>query len=1080
MNARRIDWMPLLVPLLGLIAVWPLLSRPMPGTDDGMLHTLRVVQVDRCLRGGALCLRWAPDMALGYGYPGFNFYLNLPTWIAEGYHLLGLGFVPALAAALTTAVILSGLGAYFLARDVARVHGHAGVWAGLIAAAAYMYAPYQFFDTSYRGNLAETWALAWLPWILWAARRFVTGHGWHDLIPFALIYAAQLYTHNIYTMIGAPVLLGYLLLLWWTSERSLRQAFRLGAMLAFGLALGAFYWLPAIGEQGWVRYTSGMFDYTGHFLTLRELLAAPPAVDTALLNFFPPRSLGWGMLGTLMVGVVLWVFAGLKITPTRRLRCYASPAPPSSVKRGRAIAEWLFFLLVLIAAAFLTLDLSKELWDVLPPLQIVQMPWRFLGLASLAGSLCAGLAFDRAMVRFHPSWQTALVAAALTAIVAAAIPWTYAPSFAQAETLTIADLLRWERDTGLIGTTSINEFLPRWAGMPAELADPTLLDEPSRIAARLDEGLLPAGTQILSATYHILRANLTLDLPQPARVIYKQFYFPGWRVQVDGKPVASVITAPYGLLGIDVPAGAHRVEIRPGTTPLRAAGTALSMMAGVGLIAIWMVERQPTADSRQQSIVKCQVQNDVLRITQYAILFILSLTLFILKTTWIDRFDTPFRGRRFDGQTIPYAGTQTAINLGGEMTLHGYTLPARATPADQPIRVDLYLSTQRPLNTNWMAYARLVDGTGQLWSLRDNGTPDDLRTLPPTSLWPEGMYGHWAYLAYPLPGTPPGEYWIEIALFERDTWRTLPVLDAQGQPAGLTTRIGPLQIGRARVQPSIESLGIATPLNVKVAGSLHALGYTLDRVEAQSGDTLHLTLFWQAAARVNQNWTIDLALNNGETTLPLAQGAAIVSGDSAVPWRAGDVARSQHALRIPPYTPGSTYALQAVVLDDPGKTAAQFEAGQITVHAPQRTMVTPAHMARHVEANLGDRVTLLGFDMDETTLLAGKTLSMTLYWQARQEMDVGYKVFVQLVGANGVLAQIDAIPANDARPTTGWIAGEVIADLYALALPADAPPGEYQLIAGLYDPTTLRRLLVLDAQGNTSGDRVSLSMVQVR
>ncbi|MBN1937709.1 MAG: hypothetical protein JW934_23830, partial [Anaerolineae bacterium] len=943
--------------------------------------------------------------------------------------------------------------------------------------------------------LAETWALAWLPWILWAARRFVASHGWRDLAPFALIYAAQLYTHNIYTMIGAPVLLLYLLLLWWTGERSRSQALRLGAMLAFGLALGAFYWLPAFFEQGWVQYTPGLFDYTGHFMSLRELLAAPPAIDTALLNFFPPRSLNWGMLGTLMVSVVLC--AGYVLRSKGEASQNQADSTHSAIsdlhpdrrtidKGCLAPTEWLFFFLILIAATLLTLDLSKPLWDAITPLQAVQMPWRFLGLASLAGSLCAGIALGWAVEKCRPVWQIALTAAALIVIVAAAIPWTYAPSFAQAETLTIADLLRWERDTGLIGATSINEFLPRWASMPPELADPALLDEPQRIAARLDEASLPVGTQILAADYRILRADLTLDLPQAARVVYKQFYFPGWRVRVDGKPVAPVVTAPYGLLGIDAPAGTHRIEIKPGTTPLRAAGTALSIMAGVGLVVIEAVGGR---QSRMYFIraVSGQAQNGVSRFTQhairntrYTILLLLFLLLFILKVLWIDRFETPFRGRHFDGQTVPYAGTQITINFGDEMTLHGYTLPARAAPVDQPVRVDLYLSVQHPLETDWMAYARLVDESGQLWSLRDNGTPDDLRALPPTLLWPDGMYGHWAYLTYPLPGTPPGEYWIEIALFERGTWRTLPIVDTQGQVAGLKTRIGPVQIGRAREQPSVESLGIDTPLDGDVGGSLRLLGSALDRVEAQSGDTLHLTLFWQAAARVDRGWTLDLALSDGETALPLAQGTVIIRGDSAAPWRAGDVVRSQHTLRISPGTPDGAYALRVAAIDNSGKTATQFDTGQITVHAPQRTMTLPDGIDHRAEANLGERITLLGFDLDETTLSASDALSLILYWQARQEMDASYKVFVQLVGADGVLAQIDAAPANNTRPTTGWIAGEVVADPYTLVLPADAPPGPYQLITGLYDPLTLRRLPVLDAQGNVVSDHFLLATVRVR
>jgi len=68
----RIDWPVLLIPLIGLVAAWPFLTQSLPNTDDGALHMLRLVEIDRCLRHGVLPLRWAPDFAHGYGYPFFN------------------------------------------------------------------------------------------------------------------------------------------------------------------------------------------------------------------------------------------------------------------------------------------------------------------------------------------------------------------------------------------------------------------------------------------------------------------------------------------------------------------------------------------------------------------------------------------------------------------------------------------------------------------------------------------------------------------------------------------------------------------------------------------------------------------------------------------------------------------------------------------------------------------------------------------------------------------------------------------------------------------------------------------------
>jgi hypothetical protein len=57
-------------------------------------------------------------------------------------------------------------------------------------------------------------------------------------------------------------------------------------------------------------------------------------------------------------------------------------------------------------------------------------------------------------------------------------------------------------------------------------------------------------------------------------------------------------------------------------------------------------------------------------------------------------------------------------------------------------------------------------------------------------------------------------------------------------------------------------------------------------------------------------------------------------------------------------------------------------------------------------------------------------------------------------------------------PTLSWTAGQVVDDPYTITLPADAPRGKYQVEAGWYLLSTLRRLNVLDGAGRPSADHV--------
>jgi hypothetical protein len=51
------------------------------------------------------------------------------------------------------------------------------------------------------------------------------------------------------------------------------------------------------------------------------------------------------------------------------------------------------------------------------------------------------------------------------------------------------------------------------------------------------------------------------------------------------------------------------------------------------------------------------------------------------------------------------------------------------------------------------------------------------------------------------------------------------------------------------------------------------------------------------------------------------------------------------------------------------------------------------------------------------------------------------------------VAQLDRVPLEPIYPPVKWRAGQLLADQYELVLPADLPPGSYQLIFGGYDET---------------------------
>lgn len=185
--------------------------------------------------------------------------------------------------------------------------------------------------------------------------------------------------------------------------------------------------------------------------------------------------------------------------------------------------------------------------------------------------------------------------------------------------------------------------------------------------------------------------------------------------------------------------------------------------------------------------------------------------------------------------------------------------------------------------------------------------------------------------------------------------------------------------------------------------------------------------------------------------------------------------------------PGAPAGAWEIGREDPGPAAVRFWAGEAgaALHLP--TGHPPAAERLPVPLlepapRLGSVAVLLGIEVEDRVAWQGKTLPVTLYWQALAPASIPYTVFVQLVDEEGGKAgQVDRLPCGGACPTTAWQPGEVVGERYELAVDPGAPPGRYRLIAGLYDLATGERLPVSGA-GSEGGaeDFVFLSTIEVR
>lgn len=143
----------------------------------------------------------------------------------------------------------------------------------------------------------------------------------------------------------------------------------------------------------------------------------------------------------------------------------------------------------------------------------------------------------------------------------------------------------------------------------------------------------------------------------------------------------------------------------------------------------------------------------------------------------------------------------------------------------------------------------------------------------------------------------------------------------------------------------------------------------------------------------------------------------------------------------------------------------------------QRRSTPPASpVSATVGATYGPGLRLDAYDLDRTVVRPGDFIHVTAHWTRTGGVGGAWKIFVHIIDdAYKVYGGSDV----DVRPQR-WPLGQPLTTEHFVQAPADLPPGRYYVEIGWYDPTTLKRLPVTDAQGRAAGETVVLRAVAAR
>ncbi|MBN1995013.1 MAG: hypothetical protein JW953_20125 [Anaerolineae bacterium] len=919
--SRSLDFSLLLVWLLALPAATPLIQ-PHTITDsaDGLLHLYRVVALEHIVGQGILFARWLPDLAYGYGFPLFVFYAPLSYYLTLLLSWPGLGVVNALNASFILALLVSGTGVYLFTKD------YFGAKAGLLAGVAYVYAPMQLLNTLSRGSLPAAWALAMFPFVFWLFGRLLRQRArrpWpvSRLLPFsALTLGLALLMHNVSSLLFAPFLLLYLgvELLSQFSRAQQRPIFlrqtTWPVILAggLGLALAAFFLLPAMAEKEFAQVErviiSPDFDFRFNFITLKDLFALPQPANTGLLNPHYPLALGLAQVGLAVVGLL-----GI-----RRLR----------LPGQRTVVGWA--MVGLVGAIFMMLPLSIGIWERLPLLAFVQHPHRLLGPAAFLLAILAGLS----VVALPERFRLGFTLAGVILIFLTALPLLY-PRYRDPFPTepTLLEMIAYEHASGAIGTTSFGEYLPVWVKQTPHESPLEPMYRAGTTIERLDPAYLPRQTQIEIANYGFNQAELVIDLPEPYQVVFHTFYFPGWEALVDGQPGFIAPVSERGLVGVMMPAGRHHLQLLFRETPLRRVANAVSIASLFVMIGLFIT-------GLKYSNFDAQTRPENRQGREFAMLAGLALVLIAGKIIYFDRFDNPLK-HSFDGVYVAGADVPKLINFGGQVNLLGYDLDCQTATSGENFHLTAYWQARHPLTTNYSSLAQLVDAERHLYAAQDNLHPGKLLA---TRWQPWGFVQDPHTVPIP-PGTPPGDYFLVIGLYDPATWARLPVQEG-GALAWADVMAIPVTVEKSSGPPALAELGLTWPNQTQAFGEagapadetsrnlpLRLLGATPERDFILRNDFLRLALFWEATSAPEVDYRIGVRLLAPDGQIALAE--IVQPSHNRYPttrWAAGERVRDNHALWIPPDLPAGTYRLQTQILDETGQAVSEWlELGRLNM-----------------------------------------------------------------------------------------------------------------------------------------------------
>jgi hypothetical protein len=533
-------WTPLLAIAVAAFAIEiPFFFLGIPSGHDLEFHLYSWLEVLSQWKQGIVYPRWAALAHFAYGEPRFVFYPPA-SWTLGA--LLSAIFPLTLAPGvyIWIALAAAGVSMFLLARR----------WLdrrdAIFAAVLYAVNPYHLVIVYWRSAFAELLASCLVPLLLLCVlkavdegRRAVFSR---SIMPLALLLAAAWLTNApAAVMIHYSLVLLLVFLAW--QRRSPRLLLVGAAAVALGALLSAFYLLPATYEQRWINIAQAVSE--GSRPADNFLFIHTADLDHDKFN----HVISWvAVLEMAMIFAAAWM--------TKQWR-------ETQRELWNALLGWA------VACSVLLWPVSEVLWKVLPKMQFMQFPWRWLLCLSMIFSIFVTVGMRRWW------WRSAVCTISILVIVMAwhriQPPWWDNTADLREMHDNMADRAGYE------GT---DEYTPSGA-------DPGGIDK-SRWNVTVAGS---AHAAIRVSRWDAERRTFTAEMSEPDQLALRLFRYPAWQAEVNGRVVETASTE-TGQMLVPVGAGMNRVQIIFVRTWDRMVGGWISLLTAMSMVLLGLAPRR--------------------------------------------------------------------------------------------------------------------------------------------------------------------------------------------------------------------------------------------------------------------------------------------------------------------------------------------------------------------------------------------------------------------------------------------------------------------------------------------------------